>query len=141
MLRYNVIIGLLCIGLGGVNAQKLEKKHTEKFNVNKDVVIDVNTRYTDIEIETWDKNEVVIEAYIDVINETDQKAIDDYLKKWNFEAMGNKSSIKISSKSLGLIDILKCQKFLKYQSFQSCHHCQKALQNLIFQLIEMIKLI
>ena len=58
-LRYKITIVLLFIGLITVTAQKLEKKYTEKFKVNKDVVIDVNTRYTDIEIETWDKNEVV----------------------------------------------------------------------------------
>jgi len=104
-LRFKITILLLFIGLITTSAQKLEKKHTEKFTVNKDVVIDVNTRYTDIEIETWNKNEVVIEAYIDISNETDQKVIDDYLKNWNFEAIGNKSSIKIGSKSSGLIDI------------------------------------
>ena len=105
MRRYKITTMLLLIGLSTTIAQKLEKKYTEEFSVNKDVVISVNTRYTDIEIETWDKNEVVIEAYIDVKDEKDQKVIDEYLKNWNFEALGNKSSIDISSRSSGLIDI------------------------------------
>lgn len=104
-LRYKISIVLLFIGIITVSAQKLEKKHTEKFIVDKDVVIDINTKYTDIEIETWNKNEVVVEAYIDVKDESDQKIIDDYLKKWNFEALGNKSRINIRSKNSGLIDI------------------------------------
>ena len=86
-------------------AQKQQKKSIERFNVDNNVVIDVNTRYTDIEIETWDKNEVVVEAYIVIEDKSDQNAIDDFLKNWNFNVLGNKSSIKISSKSSGLIDI------------------------------------
>ncbi len=104
-LRFKIITLVLCIGMSTMNAQKLEKKYSEKFTVNKDIAIDINTRYTDIEIETWDRNEVVIEAYIQVEGETTQKAIDDYLKRWNFEALGNKSSIKITSNSSGLFDV------------------------------------
>ena len=104
-IRFKIIALLLCIGACTMNAQKLEKKHSEKFTVNKDVTIDINTRYTDIEIETWDRNEVVIDAYIELEDGTTQKAIDDYLKRWDFEALGNKSSININSKSSGLIDI------------------------------------
>ncbi len=104
-LRFKILTLVLCLALGTMNAQKQEKKYTERFNVNKDVAIDINTRYTDIEIETWDKNEVVIEAYIELEDGTTQKAIEDYLEKWKFEALGNKSSIRVSSKSTGLIDI------------------------------------
>ena len=86
-------------------AQKQQKKSIERFNVDTNVVIDVNTRYTDIEIETWDKNEVVVEAYIVIEDKSDQNVIEDFLKNWNFNVLGNKSSIKISSKSSGLIDI------------------------------------
>lgn len=103
--QFKLLLVLFCTGLLTANAQKLEKKYTEKFNVNKDVVIDVNTRYTDIEIETWDRNEVIIEAYIQIEEEVDKEAIEDYLEKWKFEALGNKSTVKISSKSSGLIDI------------------------------------
>ncbi len=104
--RFKITLVLLFVGLITVTAQKkLEKKYTERFTVNKDVVIDIDTRYTDIEIETWNKNEVVIDAYIDITDEVDQKLIDDFLEKWKFEAMGNKSNITISSKSSGLIDI------------------------------------
>ncbi len=104
-LRFKMIALLLCLSLGTIYAQKQNKKYTEKFNVNKDVAIDINTRYTDIEIETWDRNEVVIEGYIEYEGEATQKAIDDYLKRWNFEALGNKSSIKVTSNSSGLFNI------------------------------------
>ena len=77
--RFKITLVLLFVGLITVTAQKkLEKKYTERFTVNKDVVIDIDTRYTDIEIETWNKNEVVIDAYIDITDEVDQKLIDDF---------------------------------------------------------------
>ena len=104
-LQYKIITIIALLFVTVIAAQKQVKKSTEKFSVNKNVVIDVNTRYTDIEIETWNKNEVVIDAYLVIEGEQDQKIIDDYLKKWNFEASGNKNSINISSKSSGLIDI------------------------------------
>ena len=103
--QYKIITIIALLFVTVIVAQKQEKKSTEKFSVNKNVVIDVNTRYTDIEIETWNKNVVVIEAYLVMEGEQDQQIIDDFLKNWNFEALANKNSINISSKSMGLIDI------------------------------------
>tara|TARA_R110002073_G_scaffold139232_2_gene289343 strand:- start:118417 stop:119478 length:1062 start_codon:yes stop_codon:yes gene_type:complete len=104
-LQFKALVVFVFVFITSINAQKLDKKYTEHFNVNGDVVIDVNARYTDIEIETWNKNEVLIEAYIIIEGDYEQKVIDDYLKSWNFEALGNKKSIKITSKSSGLLDI------------------------------------
>ena len=75
-------------------AQKVEKKFNEKFYTNKDVVIDINASNTEIDVTTWDKNEVTVEAVIEVEgleNEEAQK----YLDNWNFEVLGNKSKIEI----------------------------------------------
>ncbi len=136
-LRFKITIVLLFISLITVTAQKLEKKHAEKFTVNNDVVIDVNTRYTDIEIETWNRNEVVIEAFIILDGEQDQKVIDDYLKKWNFEASGNKSSIKINSKSLGLIDIHSFDFDAPNYDLLISESVTDALENINFEMPEM----
>jgi hypothetical protein len=136
-LQFKITILLLFIGLITVNAQKLEKKYSEKFIVNKDVVVDINTRYTDIEIQTWDKNEVVIEAYIDVKDEADQKVIDDYLKNWSFEALGNKNTIKISSKSSGLIDIHSFNFDAPNYDIIISESVSDVLENLHFEMPEM----
>lgn len=136
-LRFNIIVLVLCLGLSTVNAQKTEKTHSEKFTVNKDVAIDIDTRYTDIEIETWDRNEVVIEAYLQSEDGTTQKAIDDYLEKWKFEALGNKSSIKIVSKSLGLIDIHSINFDSPNYDILYAQNANNALENLRFVIPEM----
>ena len=46
-------------------AQKKQNKTSQTINVNKDVVVDLNTNYVEIEIETWNKDVVEIEAYVE----------------------------------------------------------------------------
>jgi len=141
MLRFKIITLVLCIGMcTTINAQKLEKKHSEKFTVNKDVTIDINTRYTDIEIETWGRNEVVIDAYIQLEDGTTQKAIDDYLKRWDFEVLGNKSRIDINSKSSGLIDIHSFNFDSPNYDILYNNNINGALENLRFVVPEMTEL-
>ncbi|WP_299136093.1 hypothetical protein [uncultured Tenacibaculum sp.] len=79
-------------------AQKVEKKFNEKFYTNKDVEIDINASNAEIEVTTWNKNEVAVEATIE-IEGIDKKEAEKYLKRWNFEALGNKSTVKIKANS------------------------------------------
>ena len=96
-LQYKLIIALLSLGLM-VSAQKVDKQYNEEFNVNDNVVIDINTRHTDIEIETWNKNKVVVEATIEIEGARKEKA-EGIIEKWVFKALGNKNEIDIVSKS------------------------------------------
>lgn len=89
-----------------VYGQSDKKNFREEFKVKPDVVIDVNTRHTDIEIITWDKNEVVVEAFMKVEGEDiDTKMRDEFYKKWDFDAYGNSSKITVKSRSDNFIDI------------------------------------
>jgi len=99
-LQYKMIIALLCLGVLA-NAQKFDKKYTEEFNTKGNVTIDVNTRHTDIEIETWSKNKVVIEATIEIEGATKERA-DEIITSWQFKALGNTNEIEIISKTSGL---------------------------------------
>lgn len=96
---------LLVFGIVQLNAQK-SKTHKEEFKVAKDVVIDIDTRHSDIEIETWNKNKVVIEACmtIDGKDISDEKR-EDLFKKWDFEAVGNSGKVKVKSRTNSLIDL------------------------------------
>ncbi len=82
-------------------AQKFDKKYTEEFKTNTNVIIDVDTRHTDIEIETWNKNIVSIEATIEVEGTTEKKA-KGIIKNWKFSVLGNKNQIEIISKTNNL---------------------------------------
>jgi len=96
-LRYKIIIALFSLS-AVINAQKVDKQYEEEFSVNENVVIDVNTRHTDIEIETWNKNKVVIEATIEIEGARKEK-VEEIIKNWKFRALGNKNEIDIVSKS------------------------------------------
>lgn len=92
------IFALLVVLAVSVQAQKFDKTIKERFKVNSDVEVVVNAAHTDIDIETWNKNEVVIEAVMEVEG-LPKKEAEKLLEKWEFEALGNKNKVKITSLS------------------------------------------
>ena len=98
----NIITFTAICFLGTAFAQKFDKKFTENFNVNKDVIIEINASNTDINVTTWNKNQVQVEAYIE-IEGLSKKEAEKYFKNWDFEALGNSKKVEITSKgSYGL---------------------------------------
>ena len=93
--KYKILGISLLIALS-VQAQKFDQTLTEKFKVNSDVTLRVDTDRTDISIEAWNKNEVSIEAHIEVegLNEEEAQKI---LDNWRFKAEGTKKSVSIST--------------------------------------------
>lgn len=79
-------------------AQKQDKKVSESFKVNSDVVVDITTRYTDVTIETWNKNvvSVVGQWEVDGLNKEDSNKL---FESVDFEALGNKDKVVITAKS------------------------------------------
>ena len=49
---------ILCTTI--VFGQKQTKKINESFKVNNDVLVEIDTRHTDVTVEIWNKNEVSI---------------------------------------------------------------------------------
>lgn len=81
-------------------AQKKMTKTSQSIKVDKEVVIDLNTSYVEIEIDTWNRDIVEVEAYIESskLSEADlKKAMD----AWNLKVDGSSSSVIISSTSDG----------------------------------------
>lgn len=96
---YKFIISHIAICfLGTAFAQKVEKNFSENFNVNKNVVITIDATNTAIDITTWNENKVQVNALIEIDGLSKSEA-DTYIKKWNFEALGNKNKVSITSKS------------------------------------------
>ncbi|MEE9408550.1 MAG: hypothetical protein V3V28_10810 [Polaribacter sp.] len=93
--QISTLLAICFIGTGF--AQKFDKKFTENFKVNKDVEVAINASNTDINVTTWSKKEVQIEAFIEVEGLSKEEA-EKYFKNWNFEALGNKKKVKITSK-------------------------------------------
>jgi len=87
---------LLCLISIGVYGQKQSKTYKEAFNVGDEAVLEINTSHTDIEFETWDKNEVVIEATIELSDISDEDA-ERYFEKNRVEIMGNSEKVEVST--------------------------------------------
>ncbi len=77
-------------------AQKQTKTYNEKFNVGTDAVLDINTSYADIQFETWDKNEVSVEATIELEGATEEEA-EAYFKNSGMSILGNSKTIEIKT--------------------------------------------
>lgn len=99
-IQYKIVVLLVFISTSLI-AQNHRRTYNEEFSTNKDVVIDVNTRNTDVKIETWNKNKVSIEAIIEVEGAEDDRA-ESTLDDWKFNATGNKSQVEITSRSSGV---------------------------------------
>ena len=95
---YKYIFTFIAISfLGTAFAQKFDKKFTENFTTNKDVEVAINASNTDINVAIWNKNEVQIEAFIEIEGITKEEA-EKYFENWEFEALGNKRKVQITSK-------------------------------------------
>lgn len=82
----------LCAVTGGVQAQDKEEKLSERFATDEDVEIKVDTRYADVIFETWNKDEVSIEAYVEGENAAEAAQM------WNLNVQGNSRQISITGR-------------------------------------------
>lgn len=95
--QFNKIVPfLLMMASIAVFGQKTEKKYNEEFSTNEDVAIHIDASNAEIEVTTWNKKEVGVEAII-TIEGLEKERAKEYIEKWNFEAMGNKSLVRIKA--------------------------------------------
>ena len=92
-----------CIGfliaaflISSLQAQKFDKKFNETFKVNKDVILAINASNADINVTTWNRNEVSVKAVI-TVEGLSKKEAQKFLKNWEFEALGNKKKVQINA--------------------------------------------
>ncbi|WP_052172364.1 hypothetical protein [Psychroserpens jangbogonensis] len=94
--NYTTLILLFFCFTISVSAQQKLTKLSEKIDVTKDVNIDLNTSYVQIEIDTWNKNTLEIEAYIEG-KKLSKEELQEALKAWNLKVEGSGDYVKISS--------------------------------------------
>ncbi|MDP5231678.1 MAG: hypothetical protein NWQ38_14900 [Cellulophaga sp.] len=92
---YKIVLCLFLMFTYG-NAQKQIKTFTESYKVLDDAIININTTHTDIEFETWDKNEVAIEVIIE-IEGADAQQMEAYFKQNEIKILGNSKQIDITT--------------------------------------------
>ena len=82
--------------ISGIHAQKYDRKFNEKFKVNKDVFVQINVTNAEVDVSTWNKNEVSIQAVI-TVEGLAKKEAQKFLTGWKFEALGNKNKVAINA--------------------------------------------
>lgn len=89
--RLATVLLLFCASI--ISAQSSYK---ESFNVGEDVLVSVNTSHTNVVIETWNKNIVEVEAFVDddKLSAKEKKEIFD---NWDFDVLGNSKKVVITS--------------------------------------------
>jgi len=116
--KRNFLFGILFFSIGIVSAQN---KYKESFKASNDMVVEVNTSYTNVIFETWNKDMVEVEAFVEgkELSEKEKKEIFD---NWKFDVLGNSKKVVITSnpshygEGIGLFggaDALKSLKALK----------------------------
>lgn len=86
----------ILMGVGNGYAQKRTKTFHENFKVTPDAVLDIHTNYADIEFETWNKNQVDIQAIIEIEGATEEQ-IEANFSSNPIKIVGNSRLIEIST--------------------------------------------
>lgn len=94
-LKYIVNLCLACLVLPAVAQERMEKI-SQSINVNEGVTIDLNTSYTNLEIDTWNKDIIEIEAYIES-DKLSEAALKDAIDAWQLDIDGSKSHVTINT--------------------------------------------
>jgi len=102
--KLTIKILMLCLMTTCGYAQKKLSKTSKSINVNKDVTVELNTSYVEIQLETWNKDIVEVDAYIES-EKLSKDELERALKAWNLKVEGSGDSVIISSaggRSIGL---------------------------------------
>ena len=91
-----LVIAALFLFQVSVNAQTEVDKLTESFNVDEDVFIDLNTKRTHVVFETWNRDEVEVEAKVSS-DEFSKEELQKIAELWRLEVLGNSGKISIFS--------------------------------------------
>ena len=93
------VLPAICLLYGmAAGAQTQKKTYSESFNVGDNTVLNINTSHTDIEFDTWNKNQVLVEAVIELEGATEEEA-EKYFKNNPIKILGNSSEIEVSTRN------------------------------------------
>lgn len=97
----NIKFLLLCLLFAGsINAQQRVDKISQSLQVNDDVTLDIHASYTNIIIDTWNKDIIEVEAYIES-DALSKEALKKHVDAWKVQVEGSKDYITIKSNSEG----------------------------------------
>ena len=96
----NIKAIIICLLSLTVSAQQRLEKASQSIKANKDVIINLNTSHTDIEVDTWNKDYIEVEAYIES-DELASKELKEALDAWNVNINGTTDEVTVQSGGSG----------------------------------------
>jgi len=97
MKQYKYIaLAVIFLSAFSLNAQQKLEKLSKTVKANKDVTLRLDTNHTNIVIDTWDRNEIQVEAYIES-NELSKEDLREVLESWDVEVDGSGANVSIES--------------------------------------------
>ncbi len=93
-----------------------QSSYKESFNVGDDATVSINVSYADVVFETWNKDVVQVEAFIEG-KDLSEKEKREIFKNWNLDVLGNSRKVVVTSnsgnnwesfESLNNLESLKC---------------------------------
>lgn len=92
----NILFVLSFFIVGVLMAQQKLTKVSQSIDVNKNVTIDLNTSYCNIVFDTWNKNTVEIEAYVEG-EKLSKEELQKVLKDWKVDVDATSNEISITT--------------------------------------------
>ncbi len=135
--KFNWTAGIAFFMVMTMVAQTETKTYRESFNATPEIIIDVNTSYTDVVFETWNKNTVEVQAEINVTDVTAEEA-QQIFDNWNFEAIGNSKKISISTDSGNSYPMVLSNNNFVFRDFDVHENVMPILTEMVPTIIENI---
>ncbi|MBO3116713.1 hypothetical protein J4050_08145 [Winogradskyella sp. DF17] len=95
MKTIRILVLCFCTTLG--YAQQKLSKTSQSIKVNKEVKIDLNTSYVEIEIGTWNRDVIEVEAYIES-DELSKEELQRALEAWQLDVDASNDKVIISTR-------------------------------------------
>lgn len=91
------LLVLSCLTITTLGAQEKVTKVSQSIKADKNVTIDLNTSHCNIVFDTWNKNEVSIEAFVES-DELSKTELEQVAKGWGIEVKGSTDLVTINTK-------------------------------------------
>jgi len=95
MYKY-ITLTLAFLSVFSLSAQEKLEKLNKTVSANKDVVLNLNTTHTNIEISTWDSNKIQVEAFIES-DELLKEELKEVLDSWDVDVEGSGANVSIET--------------------------------------------
>ncbi len=97
MKQYKYVVLIVSfLSVLGLNAQEKLEKISKTVKANKDVTLRLDTNHTNIEVESWNKNEIRVEAYVES-SELSKKDLKEVSESWEVKVEGSGANVTIES--------------------------------------------